>query len=133
MITQTLTTYIPREICEQDAFFEVTITNHTLQAQAQNLRKTLLLKTGVSPIGLLKFCLTFQNREGLGGIFQAIPRAFESHRATKLPQDIDAINEFRNTYVAHPEAELTDSQMAKTNLTFWIDVIIKLDRMKPES
>jgi type III restriction enzyme len=39
---------------------------------------------------------------------------------------ITDINDFRNTYVAHQEKELTDGKLAEKNLRKWIDVLSTL-------
>ncbi len=36
------------------------------------------------------------------------------------------INNFRNTYVAHQEKELTDAKLAEKNLRQWIQVLRRL-------
>jgi type III restriction enzyme len=43
--------------------------------------------------------------------------------ARKLLHTINRINDFRNTWVAHQEQELTDSRLAKTELIVWVDGI----------
>lgn len=126
LLKNTLCPLVPTDAASQDTFFDFPAAHRTFQAIAQNLRKTLVNNNGASPIGLLKFCLTFQNKEQLGGVFQTIPVAFKKHRRTELPRDLEMINEFRNTYIAHPDVELTDLKLTQQNLKHWIDVIVRL-------
>lgn len=117
--------YVPTNPTQQQAFFDVA-RGSSLNNQAVNLRKTLVYKSGLSPIGLLRFCLTFENRENFGGIFRSVIDAFKPYKNTDLADDIDTINSFRNTYIAHQDTILTDSAMSKINLKYWIETIFKL-------
>jgi len=119
---------IPQTPQDQRAFFDVAAGTQ-LHGQAQNLRKTLIYKSGLSPIGLLRFCLTFENRERLGGVFQAVKTEFATFQGSQLAEDIDTVNDFRNTYIAHPDVILTDAKLAEVNLKHWINTIISLYRM----
>ena len=41
----------------------------------------------------------------------------------KLLETITRINDFRNTYVAHQEKELTDRKLAEQELKIWIEAL----------
>lgn len=126
LIDNLLSKYVPTNPNDQKNFFDI---GGRLHAQAQNLRKTLVYKSGLSPIGLLKFCLTFENRERLGGVFAAVIHAFKPFTSSDLVGDVETVNEFRNTYIAHQELVLTDAKLAEVNLKYWIDTILKLYKL----
>lgn len=130
LIIQTLKSYVPSNRNEQRVFFKVSDAHYSLQNQARNLERTLLDKSGISPIGLLKFCLVFDNRrDKLGGIFQAVVDGFGPYRDSELVDMVETVNEFRNTYIAHQEEILSDVEQAKVNLKYWIKTIVALYRL----
>lgn len=45
---------------------------------------------------------------------------FNFEGASDLLTEVAEINDFRNTYVAHQEKELTDTKLAKKHLSKWI-------------
>lgn len=47
-------------------------------------------------------------------------------RAGDLLAAVTDINNFRNTYVAHQEKDLTDAKLAEKNLRQWIQVLRRL-------
>jgi type III restriction enzyme len=94
------------------------------KAMARNLNKTLIYKTGVSPIGLLRNCLehALEDKTKLKGIFEAIRSAFAFGGARELLGLVKSVNQFRNTRVAHQEKPLTDSAEVTAALKAWIEV-----------
>ena len=43
--------------------------------------------------------------------------------AAKLLARISVVNDFRNTYVAHHEKELTDKALAEEHLKSWVETL----------
>ena len=88
---------------------------------AQNLKRTLVFKNGVSPLGLLRGCLDFalNDRSQLGGVFDAIRLRFKVQGGRDLLAVVE-MNNFRNTYVAHQEQDLVDAQQTSKALKQWI-------------
>ncbi len=116
---------VPTSQFEQRQFFEGNAPPKLIR-QGQNLRKTLVYKTGQSVLGLLKFCLDFENKENLTGIWKAIDIQLKTYRGSDLADTIETINDFRNTYVAHEEKVLTDAKQARINLKYWIEGLVQL-------
>lgn len=118
---------MPTERATQQAFFEPEV-SHLAKKEAEmfkrrgsDLKRTLVDRAGMSPIGLLRWCLE-QPRRGrppVGGVFAAV---FE--RFGFVPEDtfklVCALNSFRNDYVAHQQKELTDAALARRALTEWL-------------
>jgi type III restriction enzyme len=90
---------------------------------ARNLRKTLVLKNGVSPLGLLRNCLdhALNDRNKPGGVFEAIRESFKMAGGRKLLDVVQSMNDFRNTRIAHQERPVTDVKEAKGTLVRWIE------------
>ncbi len=89
---------------------------------AQNLKRTLVFNNGLSPLGLLRSCIDYAMNDGakIGGVFDAVKVKFKVQGATDLLAVVSRINEFRNTYIAHKQKDLTDVNLAKTQLVAWI-------------
>jgi type III restriction enzyme len=93
---------------------------------AKNLKKTLVYHNGLSPIGLLSNCLEYalnDNRK-IAGIYETIKKKFRVAGSRDLLAAVKAINEFRNTYVAHSEQDLRDSKLAEKELKKWIEGLV---------
>ena len=118
---------MPVERMAQQTFFEPDVSHlpkkdvDMFKRRGSDLKRTLVDHAGMSPIGLLRWCLQ-QPRESkppVGGVFGAVFErfGFVSDETYKL---VCVINTFRNDYVAHQDKELTDAVVAKADLTNWI-------------
>jgi type III restriction enzyme len=96
-----------------------------------NLKRTLLYNNGISPIGLLRFCLEHAVRDGnrFGGVLAAVRQRFGFPEAESLLEDVEAMNELRNTKVAHQEEPFKDSGEAKEGLAHWLALLARLSKM----
>jgi type III restriction enzyme len=104
---------------DRESFFE----NRAdfIKRQAVNLRRTLVDRGGLMPIGLLQWCLEYarQSRHESSGVFAVIRSKFADVARTDLLEDVTRIYEFRNRYVAHQDEQLTDARTAKAALGEW--------------
>ncbi|MCL6615448.1 MAG: restriction endonuclease subunit R, partial [Firmicutes bacterium] len=75
---------------------------------AKNLRRTLVYRNGLFPLGLLAFCLEHARDEqmAVGGVFAAIRKSFADLSKGDFTAKLNAVKEFRNKYIAHAEEEL---------------------------
>jgi type III restriction enzyme len=89
---------------------------------AQNLKRTIVFKNGVSPLGLLRGCLDFALNDNScpGGVFEAVRNRFKVQGGRDLLTRVTEINNFRNTYVAHQEKTLVDAKQVEKALKQWI-------------
>jgi type III restriction enzyme len=73
------------------------------------------------PIGVLRWSLNYakSTREAFGGIFDSIKKQFAPIASKEFVKQIEKINGFRNTYVAHQEQPLEDVEQARTALKEW--------------
>lgn len=98
------------------------------QNMASGLRRALVYGNVHSAIGLLRSCFDFavNDQSGLDGVFDAVRDAFKIPGAGKLLERISAVNEFRNTYIAHHEKDLTDKALAEEHLKGWVETLALL-------
>jgi len=89
---------------------------------AQNLKRTLVFGNGLSPLGLLRSCLDYalNDTAKLTGVFEKVRTRFAVEGGAELHALVSEMNDFRNTYIAHQERELTDRKMAEKQLRRWI-------------
>ncbi len=95
------------------------------QNMTTSLRRALIYGNVYSAIGLLRSCFDFavNDTSELGGVFDAVRTGFKIPGAPKLLERISKVNEFRNTYIAHHEEELTDTALAEANLKYWVETL----------
>ncbi|MEN8443862.1 MAG: DEAD/DEAH box helicase family protein [Cyanobacteria bacterium J06555_13] len=92
---------------------------------AKNLKRTLVFNNGLSLIGLLRSCLDYSvnDNTAIGGVFASLRTQFRVQGVRNLLETITNINDFRNTYIAHQEKELTDKNLAEQELKSWIEAL----------
>ncbi|HTV76446.1 MAG TPA: hypothetical protein VMD57_05545, partial [Candidatus Baltobacteraceae bacterium] len=121
-----LGTEIPTEREAQRAFFEPDL-NHLSPKDAEmyrrrgkDLKRTLVDHNGMSPIGLLRWCLQYTQKSNVavGAVFDVVNQQF-SGVSEEIYRLVSNINTFRNDYVAHQEKQLTDPTLARKALGEW--------------
>ncbi len=92
---------------------------------ANNLKRTLVFSNGLSLIGLLRSCLDYalNDTTKIGGVFEAVRSQLRFQGGRKFLETVTRINDFRNTYIAHQEQELTDRDLAGQELKIWIEAL----------
>jgi type III restriction enzyme len=133
LISDLLLPVIPSVPAEQKYFFTPYYeglnkgTIDWLKMNEKNLEKTLIFKNGLMPIGLLKFCLEYsQSDYTIGGIFEVIRQCFSRLNEADLYDTVKSIYDFRNTYIAHQDKELTDIKTTKEGLAHWVQGLYKI-------
>nr|MDA8088000.1 DEAD/DEAH box helicase family protein [Nitrospiraceae bacterium] len=108
LIDDLLSPVVPSAVQEQKDFFDPYYGDLKksdvawLKRHADNLKKTLVFKNGVMPIGLLKFCLEFvKSSHAVGGVFEAIKKCFVTYTNNDLPSIVSDSYDLRNAYIAH--------------------------------
>jgi len=127
MILRNLEADVPEDRSEQYAFFDPDLTGlprgeaNYYKRQATNLKRSLVDKNGLMPIGLLRWCLNYAHttRRKVGGIFEIVRIRFADLSRSDLFSSIESIYTFRNEYVAHQDRELSDPELAKQALVQW--------------
>jgi type III restriction enzyme len=122
---------MPTTADEQRAWFDPDLNSldrrseQTYRKLAQNLKRTLIFNNGLSLIGLLRSSLDYALNDTikLDGVFTALRIQFRFQGGRKLLETITRINDFRNTYIAHQERELTDRILVENELKVWIEML----------
>ncbi len=136
LILRRLSPALPATVPEQKAWFspyldslEDRLRDH-YRNLANNLRKTVVFKNGVSPLGLLRSCFLHAliHDTDVGGVFKAVRKEFSKDGDDKVLEIIEKVNEFRNIYVAHSQKELNDGQIAKDNLKHWANALTTISK-----
>ena len=88
--------------------------------RGSDLKRTLVDHNGMSPIGLLRWCLQFARESGSApsAALESVRRHFASVDA-EIYALVNRINAFRNDYIAHQGKELSDCPLARASLTEW--------------
>ncbi len=134
LVIQKLTPLMPANMQDQRDWFEPYLgaadrrTVPHYEQMSRNLKKTLVYKNGVSPLGLLRSCMDFalNDKTKLTGVFDAVKAEFRITGGRALLDSVTSINDFRNTRVAHQETPLTDAGEAKRALGVWVDGLNQL-------
>ncbi len=134
LLLQKLTKHMPNNMVAQRDWFDPYLasvdakTHRHYQEMSRNLKKTLVFKTGVSPLGLLRSVLDYALHDNakLTGVFEDIKTEFHFADAKTLLSEVKLINDFRNTRVAHQEKPLTQPAEAKAALVQWVQGLNRL-------
>ncbi len=80
------------------------------------------------PTGVLSFCFDYATRPDapLPGVFTSVREKFSSLATTDLPKLVRDFYAFRNKYVAHAAADLTDRDLARKALAQWMQTLLAL-------
>ena len=138
LITMTLIDELPVAVVDQKAWFTPYIEDVDRRVQphyrgmTQNLKRTLVFKNGLSPIGLLRSCLEYalNDKTKLGGVFEAVTIGFKVKGARDLLIIVESVNDFRNTYVAHHKEELKDREIAEKGLKQWVECLVWINTFR---
>lgn len=130
-IVRRLQPELPITIDDQKTWFDPALygldrkSEQNYRKLAQNLKRTLVFNNGLSLIGLLRSCLDYalNDTTQTDGVFAALHTQFRFQGGRKLLETITRINDFRNTYIAHQEKELTDRNLAEQELKIWIETL----------
>ncbi len=127
VMLQWLEPVIPVDRAAQQLFFVPDLSRlakkdaEMCKRRGSDLKRTLVDHNGMSPIGLLRWCLQHarEGQRGIGGVFDAVAErmSFGSDGDYKL---VCRINAFRNDYIAHQAKTLTDGALAKEALVEWV-------------
>jgi len=125
---------MPANRVEQDNWFDPYMGNvehkhrERYQKIAKNVKRGLVYGNIYSVIGLLCSCLDYALNDSirLDGMFKTVRESFRFTGARNLLTRVAAVNEFRNTYIAHHQKDLTDKVTAESNLKHWVETLALL-------
>ncbi|MCD6339426.1 MAG: restriction endonuclease subunit R, partial [Verrucomicrobia bacterium] len=98
-----------------------------LQRYQRYLCDNLVFGRSIQRLGTLLFCLEYAHTGGRGveGVWQVVQREL-APPAAELYDLLKAVNEFRNTRVAHVETPLTDEEEAWKAMRIWLACLNKM-------
>ncbi len=125
---------VPTAAAEQRDYFDPDLsklqkTQATfLKDKAGLLRKLIVHRSPLMPTGVLLFCLDYAAKpdEALPGVFATVRTKFAPLSKTEMPKLVKGFYDFRNTYIAHARAELTDAAKAREALGHWVRTLLAL-------
>lgn len=131
MILTYLKDSVPTQKAHQDAYFMPDYffiserDQEWLRKNAAGLKKSLVYRSFIMPIGMLSFCLEYARMDpplNVGGVFATIREEFGRFNRSQLCERVNHIRAFRNKYIAHQEedTELNDVEFARVELKNWI-------------
>jgi type III restriction enzyme len=128
LVIQKLSPHLPPNQVDQQDWFAPYLGNvdqrmrRHYEELSRNLRKTLIYRSGISPLGMLRSCLDYALNDStqIGGIFDTMKTGLRFAGARDLLDRVRRLNDFRNSYVAHQETPLTDPHTTKIALAEWI-------------
>jgi type III restriction enzyme len=102
-----------------------------LENQVSLLRRFLVHRSPITPIGVLRFCLEYaaKDEDAPGGVLAAVRERFSDLADTDLGDLLGTVYDFRNTFIAHVKDELGDRTKAEEALRQWIRAIERLNEV----
>ena len=88
----------------------------------------LIFGHSVMKLGTLLFCIRYA-KEGDGevsGVWKDVLEVFSGPEMTNLYYDLEKVNTFRNTRVAHVESRLDDADEAWEAMKVWLRTLNKM-------
>jgi len=86
------------------------------------LKDNLVFGRSIMKLGTLLFCLRYAKEGGGGvaGVWKDVAEAFSGADMTQLYDDLEKVNNIRNTRVAHVETRLNDAGEAWEAMSVWL-------------
>jgi len=102
-----------------------------LEKNQRYLEQNLVFGRSIQKLGTLLFCLDYAQQGGWGatGVWRDVEQVFSGPEWAKLYKELDQVNAFRNTRVAHVEARLDNSEEAWQAMILWLRALNKMDRI----
>lgn len=128
ILDRCLTPRIPKDPQKRQAYFAPYIDSSdpgqksALERNGRYLRDNLLYGRSIMKLGTLLFCLKYAEAGGWGapGVWEDVRDVFGTPELLELYPELDQVNTFRNMYVAHSEAVLTDATQAWNAMVQWV-------------
>ena len=92
-----------------------------LEKNQRFLEQNLVFGRPIQKLGTLLFCLDYARQGGWGidGIWEDVASVFSGKEMAKLYIDLEKVNAFRNTRVAHVEARLDNAEEGWSAMVVW--------------
>ena len=99
-----------------------TCDRNQLEKHGRYLKDNLVFGRSIMKLGTLLFCLRYakEGGEGVAGVWKDVAEAFSGADMTQLYDDLEKVNNIRNTRVAHVETRLNDAGEAWEAMSVWL-------------
>ena len=101
---------------------------NVLDKYGRYLRENLLFGRSIMKLATLLFCLQYAAEGGWGasGVWKDVEEVFHGPEFADLYTQLQTVNEFRNTRVAHVEQNITDSSEAWAAMVTWLQCLTRM-------
>ncbi len=128
ILDRRLSPRIPADPQKRDDYFRPYLESlsprdrNLLSKNGRYLQDNLLFGRSVMKLGTLLFCLDYARQGGRGapGVWQDVAPVFASPEVAVLHPDLEQVNSFRNTRVAHVETKLNNPDEAWGAMRIWL-------------
>ena len=99
-----------------------------LEKNGRYLKDNLLFGRSIMRLGTLLFCLRYAKDKGWGasGVWKDVEELFGSPAFVELYQELEEVNKFRNTRVAHVEQPLNNQTEAWAAMISWLHCLNRM-------
>jgi len=128
ILDQQLSPRIPAEAQKREDYFSPYLETlspgkrNQLEKHGRYLKDNLVFGRSIMKLGTLLFCLRYASGGGWDapGVWKDVQQFFSSPEMTTLYPDLEKVNDFRNTRVAHVETKLNDAGEAWEAMSMWL-------------
>jgi type III restriction enzyme len=135
IIASRLKSKIPADEQKRQAYFSPFLgalrgnEQRSLEKFQRYLRDNLVYARSNQKLATLLFCLEYANklRWGAEGVWRDVAKLFAGNAFAALYADLEQVNTFRNTYIAHVETSaLQDAEQARAAMMIWLRCIHRM-------
>jgi hypothetical protein len=128
IIDKQLEPLLPANVQEREYYFSPELGTLSQREKAllekyeRYLRDNLVFGRSIMRLGTLLFCLSYAKEGGWGvsGVWKDVQKTFAGTEMAELYSDLEEVNSFRNTRVAHVETRLSDEDEAWKAMKLWL-------------
>ncbi len=128
ILDRQISPHIPGEASKRDLYFSPYLEGLprgqriSLERNGRYLRDNLIFGRPVMKLGTLLFCLRYakENDQEISGVWKDVCDVFSVPKMVSLYYDLEKVNTFRNTRVAHVETKLNNVGEAWDAMKVWL-------------
>jgi type III restriction enzyme len=134
ILDRQISPHIPDEASKRDLYFNPYLEGLprgqriSLERHGRYLKDNLVFGRPVMKLGTLLFCLRYA-KEGdreVSGVWKDVCEVFSSPKIMSLYYELEKVNTFRNTRVAHVETKLNEADEAWASMRIWLSTLNRM-------
>jgi len=137
ILDRQLSPRVPSEASKRDIYFSPYLETLPpkirvlLERNGRYLKDNLIFGRSIMKLGTLLFCLRYAKEGGgeVSGVWKDVQEIFSGSEMASLYGDLEKVNTFRNTHVAHVETRLNDANEAWEAMKVWLRTLNKMADM----